>query len=188
MASRLNFCPSCGVSEYAGQFDRAARFLTGGPVDLHDTPSESSAAGPMPGAGTFHFSIGTALSDIGKVMDLLEDELAVRKVPLQLLQTAQTVADELVTNVIRHGFRDDRPHTIDVSVAVREDGLTLQVSDDGIPFNPFATPAPGPARPIEAQPAGGMGIPLVRQFAAACHYARVGERNQVTVVLKQPAP
>jgi serine/threonine-protein kinase RsbW len=184
----MNFEAPGGVFEYAGQFDRVARFLTGGPVDVRDSPPETSAAGLMADAGTFHLSIGTALSEIGKVMDLLEGELAVRYVPLQLVHTAQTVADELVTNVIRHGCRDDRSHTIDVSVAVREDGLTIRISDDGIPFDPFAGPAPDPARLVEARPAGGMGIPLVRRFATECHYVRVDGRNQVTVVLKQPAP
>lgn len=157
-------------------------------MDVHDSPPETSAAGLMADAWTFHLSIGTALSDIGKVMDLLEGELAVRNVPLQLVHTAQTVADELVTNVIRHGCRADRSHTIDVSVAVREDGLTIRISDDGIPFDPFAAPAPVPARPIEARSAGGMGIPLVRRFAAECRYARVDGRNQVTVVLEPPTP
>ena len=184
----MNFTASSGVSEYAGQYDREVRFLTGGAVDVHDTTPESSTAAPIADDGTIRLSIGTALSEIGKVIDLLEDELALRQVPLPLVQIAQTVADELVTNVIRHGCRDDRPHTIDVFVAVRENGLTLGVSDDGIPFDPFASPAHGLSRPIEKGPAGGMGIPLVRRLAAECRYARVDGRNHVTVILKQPAP
>lgn len=141
----------------------------------------------MAEAGTIHFSIGTALSDIGRVIDLLEDELAVREVPLALVQMAQTVADELVTNVIRHGCRDGRPHEIDVAVAVRPGELILQVSDDGIPFSPCNGPAPDPIRLLLERRTGGLGIPLIRQLAAECRYARVDGRNQVTVVLKQPA-
>ena len=184
----MNRTASCPVYDYAGQPDREVRFLTGGPVDLPDTPPDTTAAGPLADAGSFHLSLGTALSAIGSVIDLLEAELAVRQVPLQLVQMAQTVADELVTNVIRHGFRDDRPHAIDVYVTVREDGLTLRVSDDGIPFDPFATPAPGLTRPFEEPSTGGMGIPLIRQLAAEGHHARVDGRNQVTVFLRQPAP
>jgi len=157
-------------------------------VDLPDIPPDTAAAGPLADHATFHLSLGTTLSAIGNVIDLLETELAVRQVPLQLVHMAQTVADELVTNVIRHGFRDDRPHAIDVAVTVREDNLTLQVSDDGIPFDPFAGPAPSLLRPLAERPTGGMGIPLVRQLAAEGHYARVDGRNLVTVVLRQPAP
>jgi serine/threonine-protein kinase RsbW len=156
-------------------------------VNLPEEQPETGVARTVACTDTFRLSIGNALDDIGKVIDLLEDELAARQVPSQLIQMAQTVADELVTNVIRHGFRDDRPHAIDVFVALREDGLTLRISDDGIPFDPFATPAPGPSRPFEEPPTGGMGIPLIRQLAAEGHYARVDGRNHVTVVLRQPA-
>jgi len=157
-------------------------------VDLPDAPPETSAAGPKAEAWTFHLSIGTTLSDIGKVIDLLENELAVWQVPLELVQMAQTAADELVTNVIRHGCRDGRPREIDVAVAVRPGELILQLSDDGIPFSPCDGPAPDPTRPLLERRSGGLGIFLVRQFAADCRYARVDGRNQVTVVLKQPAP
>jgi serine/threonine-protein kinase RsbW len=184
----MNFTAASGVYDYAGQRDDEVRLLTPGEsVDLRDTPPEITAAGPLADPGTFHLSIATALSEIGKVIDLLEDELAARQVPPQLMQMAQTVADELVTNVIRHGAREDRSQTIDVAVAVREDGLTLRISDGGIPFDPFATPAPGLPRPFEEPPTGGMGIPLVRQLAAEGYYARVDGRNHVTVVLRPPA-
>ncbi len=157
-------------------------------MDLPDAPPETSAAGPKAEAWTFHLSIGTTLSDIGKVIDLLENELAVWQVPLELVQMAQTAADELVTNVIRHGYREDgRPHEIDVAVAVRPGELVLQLSDDGIPFSPCDGPAPDPTRPLLERRTGGMGIPLIRRLAAECHYARVEGRNQVTVVLRQPA-
>lgn len=142
----------------------------------------------MAEAGTFHLSIGTTLSDIGKVIDLLEDELALWQIPPELVQMAQTVADELVTNVIRHGFRDCGAHTIDVTVSVEDEGLTLQFSDDGVPFDPCDGPAPDSERPILEGRAGGMGIPLIRRLAAACRYARTQGRNCVTVVLRQPRP
>jgi serine/threonine-protein kinase RsbW len=157
-------------------------------VDLPDTSPDTTAAGPLADAETFHLSLGTTLSAIGNVIDLLEAELAVRQVPLQLVQMAQTVADELVTNVIRHGFLDDRPHAIEVYVTVRGNGLTLRVSDDGIPFDPFATPAPGILGPFEEPPTSGMGIPLIRQLAAEGRHARIDGRNHVTVFLRQPAP
>jgi len=184
----MNFGAPSGVFEYAGQFDRMARFLTGGPVDLPDAPTETSTARPMAEAWTFHLSIGTTLDDIGRVIDLLEAELSIRHVPPDLIQKAQTVADELVTNVIRHGCLDGRPREIDVAVAVRPGELILQLSDEGIPFSPCDGPAPDPTRPLLERRSGGLGIPLVRQFAADCRYARVDGRNQVTVVLKQSAP
>jgi anti-sigma regulatory factor (Ser/Thr protein kinase) len=152
------------------------------------TPPDAEVGSSMAAGDEFHLSIGSTLGEIGKVIDLLADELATRRVPAELVHASQTVADELVTNVIRHGYRDDQPHTIDVVVAVYADGLTLQLSDDGIPFDPFSRPAPDLNRPLAERPVGGFGIPLVRRLAAECRYARVDGRNQVTIILKQPAP
>ncbi|MGE5358122.1 MAG: SpoIIE family protein phosphatase [Bacteroidales bacterium] len=133
-------------------------------------------------------SIGNALGEVVNLLDALQHELELRRVPLPLVHAAETVADELVSNVIRHGFRDDRPHTIDLEITVQHDSLTLRVSDDGIPFDPFTRPAPDTTRPIEERPVGGLGIHLVRQLATACHYARIDGRNTVTVTLREPAP
>ena len=156
--------------------------------DSGGTPPDTGVDRSIAAGDEFHLSIGNALSEIGKVMDLLADELARRNVPPELIHASQTVADELVTNVIRHGYRDNRPHTIDVAVTVHPDGLALQLSDDGIPFDPFSRPAPDLKRPLEERPVGGLGIHLVRQLAAECRYARVDGRNQVTVTLRAAVP
>jgi anti-sigma regulatory factor (Ser/Thr protein kinase) len=157
-------------------------------VNLPEEQPEVGIARKVPCTDSFRLSIGNALGEIGKVIDLLEVELGARRIPSELVHQAQTIADELVTNVIRHGYRDDRPHTIEVVVGVNPEGLTLQLSDDGIPFNPFDRPAPDLTHPIREPKAGGMGLHLVRQLASDCRYARVGGQNQVTVVLRRPVP
>jgi anti-sigma regulatory factor (Ser/Thr protein kinase) len=157
-------------------------------VNLPEEQPETGVARQVARTDTFRFSIGNALGDIGKVIDLLEVELDGRRIPSELVHQTQTVADELVTNVIRHGYRDDRPHTIEVIVGVNADGLTLHLSDDGILFNPFDRPAPDLAHQIGEPKAGGMGLRLVRQLAFDCCYARVGGQNHVTVVLRHPVP
>jgi serine phosphatase RsbU (regulator of sigma subunit)/anti-sigma regulatory factor (Ser/Thr protein kinase) len=153
-----------------------------------DKPPDSGYPQAAMDTDTIRLSIGNALGEVSTVIDVLHDELSRRRLPPPLIHVAQTVADELLSNVIRHGYRDDRPHTIDIAIAVREDGLTLQVSDDGIPFDPCGRPAPDVTRPFEDRPVGGLGIHLVRELAADCRYARVDGRNQVTVTLREPAP
>lgn len=154
---------------------------------LPDPPHRSTAQ-PGEAAWSFQLSLCAALSEIGKVIDLLEAELGARHVLPDLLHKAQIVADELVTNVIRHGCRHGETHQIHVNVAVGSGELILQVSDNGIPFSPCDGPAPDPTRPLLERRTGGMGIPLIRRLAAECRYARVDGRNQVTVVLRHSEP
>ena len=157
-------------------------------MNLPDEKPETGVARQVACTDTFRLSIGNAIGEIGKVIDLLEVELGARRIPSELVHQTQTVADELVTNVIRHGYRDDRPHTIEVIVGVNADGLMLHLSDDGIPFNPFDRPAPDLTHPMGEPKTGGMGLHLVRQLASDCCYSRVGGQNQVTVVLRHPVP
>jgi serine phosphatase RsbU (regulator of sigma subunit)/anti-sigma regulatory factor (Ser/Thr protein kinase) len=159
-----------------------------GGVASADKPPGSGYPQTAMDTDTIRLSIGNALGEVSKVIDALQNELSRRRLPPPLIHVAETVADELLSNVIRHGYRDDQYHTIEIAIAVREDELTLQVSDDGIPFDPCGRPAPDLSRPIEERPVGGLGIHLVRELAADCHYARVDGRNQVTVTLREPAP
>jgi len=159
-----------------------------GPLAPADEPPDSGH--PLTGmdTDTIRLSIGNALGEVSTVINVLDDELSRRRLPPPLIHVAETVADELLSNVIRHGYRDDRLHTIDIAIAVGEGALRLEVSDDGIPFDPCSAPAPDLTRPIEERPVGGLGIHLVRELAAHCHYARVGGRNRVTITLREPTP
>ena len=87
------------------------------------------------------------------------------------------VLDELVSNVIRHGLNGDEEHFIEVKLYRDGRDLTLEVEDDGVPFNPLNAPVPDINLPIEERRIGGLGIHLVRQLMDSLAYERRGERN-----------
>src|SRR5262245_36931756 len=70
------------------------------------------------------------------------------------------VLEEIVTNIIRHGYADHQQHQISVTVSVDGDRLTLHFEDDGVAFDPRQ---PVPARPESVDSdSGGRGLSLVR--------------------------
>lgn len=97
------------------------------------------------------------------------------------LYQTELAFEELVTNVIRHGFGDGDAgaHPIDVSVCVRGGDIVLTVEDDGPPFNPLEAPRPPAPTSIEDARIGGLGLPLVRFAAKRIEYERIAERNRV---------
>jgi len=131
-------------------------------------------------------SIGNAIAEIRQVNDAVEEALDRAAAPPALVPTAHTVIDELLSNVIKYGYADDRPHRIDVAFRIDPEGLTLQFEDDGVRFDPFSRSAPDTTGPLEERSIGGMGIHLVRQLSSACRYERVGDRNVVTVTIPMP--
>src|SRR3954469_14551105 len=73
--------------------------------------------------------------------------------------------DEIVSNVIRHGYSDTGHHVVDVRLSVDGGGIvTAVVEDDGHPYDPRESPAPDLTLPVEQRGPGGLGIYLVKQM------------------------
>ena len=89
--------------------------------------------------------------------------------------------EELVSNTIRHGYDDGGAHEILVRVAVTADGVELAIEDDGRAFDPTRAPEPPPATSLEDTRVGGRGIQMVRRLVGEMRYRREGERNVVTL-------
>jgi serine/threonine-protein kinase RsbW len=101
------------------------------------------------------------------------------------LYHAELAFEELVVNVIRHGYRDRSGSSlqIDVSAWVRGEEIVFTVEDTGPPFDPSqAVDAPLATR-IEDAKIGGLGLRLVRMAAKHIDYERAGDRNRVTIVI-----
>ena len=89
--------------------------------------------------------------------------------------------DEVVVNVIRHGYRDHGPHEIGVSFTLEGGLLTVSDEDDGTPFNPLEAPPPNLNVPIEERQPGGLGIHLVKNLMDELQYQRRCGRNVLTM-------
>jgi serine/threonine-protein kinase RsbW len=99
--------------------------------------------------------------------------------PLRLdslvLNRLEVVFEEVVSNIVRHGFSPRSDQTILVSIAVRHDGLDLTFEDDGVPFDPLAAPEPEPLRSLETARLGGLGVSLIRKMSAGVRYEPIGQ-------------
>jgi serine/threonine-protein kinase RsbW len=89
----------------------------------------------------------------------------------------QLAASEIVTNVILHAYDDEREHAIVVRLAANAGEVTVEVEDDGRPFDPSSAPAPRLDLPLEERPVGGLGVHLARRVTDAIEYRRQDGRN-----------
>jgi anti-sigma regulatory factor (Ser/Thr protein kinase) len=89
--------------------------------------------------------------------------------------------DEIVSNVIRHGYSDTNDHVVDVQLTVRDGVVTAVIEDDGHAYDPRQSPEPDFSMPVEQRGPGGLGIHLVRQMMDSIDYARRDDRNTLTV-------
>jgi anti-sigma regulatory factor (Ser/Thr protein kinase) len=73
---------------------------------------------------------------------------------------------------------------VTVEVELDKERVTVIVTDDGTPFDPFARDAPDTTLPVEERPIGGLGIHLVGQLMDEVSYQRRDGHN-VVVLVKQ---
>ena len=85
------------------------------------------------------------------------------------------ILDELFSNIVIHGYRGDPRGDILVEAQVCPDGLEVTLTDHAFPFNPLLVPEPDTTLPLEARPAGGLGLLFVRRTADSLAYRLASE-------------
>ncbi|MBF0406286.1 MAG: ATP-binding protein [Candidatus Riflebacteria bacterium] len=93
------------------------------------------------------------------------------------------VIEEIVTNIIKYAFIDNKKHEIFISAEVLRDRIIISFIDDGREFNPKSAPKPDTFADIEKRPIGGLGIFLVKSMMSEIIYLRKNNKNILKLVL-----
>jgi len=125
-------------------------------------------------------SIRNDLAELATVTDALDRLGEQVGFPAKALMQLQVALDEILSNVIKYAWADGGPHELRIRIRARAAGIEVVITDDGLPFDPRAQPAPEPARGRRLRP-GGVGIHLVKQLVDGFDYARDGQLNCVTL-------
>lgn len=90
-------------------------------------------------------------------------------------------AEEILVNVISYAYPGG---TGDISIltesTVGREGLRVNISDTGIPFDPLSQPSPDLNVPVQDRKVGGLGIFLLREIMDHVAYRRENGRNILT--------
>jgi anti-sigma regulatory factor (Ser/Thr protein kinase) len=96
---------------------------------------------------------------------------------------ARICVAEIATNVLEHGTSATEPAEFDVTLRRHGDGLDLEITDSGRPFNVTTAPAAELPQSIETARIGGLGLHLVRSYAEDISYHHDGGRNRLKLHL-----
>jgi len=90
--------------------------------------------------------------------------------------------EEVLSNIIRHGYSGNPDHSIAVHFASpRDDYFVFVVEDEAPPFNPVDGPEPPALNPLDEIHIGGQGIRLLRRFADALEYRATPTGNRLRI-------
>ena len=117
------------------------------------------------------------LSELERVAQLVEEFGKRCGLPAQTIFEATLALDEILTNIISYAYDDGAEHDIVVRLSVLAGELSVEVEDDGRPFNPLEVATPLLDVPIDQRPIGGLGMHLVRQVMHGLEYRRAHGKN-----------
>ena len=133
--------------------------------------------------GGWSIAMPSNLSGLKEGLNGLGSWLERHRIEMETENRARLVFEEIVTNIIRHGFADSGEHVIHAGAQIDKDDLTLHFVDDGRPFDPRTAPAPAPQHSLAQASIGGRGLMLVRAAARRIDYEHSNGRNRLTVTL-----
>jgi serine/threonine-protein kinase RsbW len=132
-------------------------------------------------------SLGNDLQEVGRVIDSLEEFGAARGIsPDQYLRFALAL-DELITNIITHGFSGRSGGMIRLVIEHEAGALKAELIDDGPAFDPLHAEIEAPTGDLEHRRIGGLGITLVKASMDSLDYRRDGGFNRVNMEMKLKA-
>jgi sigma-B regulation protein RsbU (phosphoserine phosphatase) len=121
--------------------------------------------------------------ELGPALDRIEGLVLQGTSDGDLAGEIRLIAEEGLSNVIRHGYGLTEGD-IDVVLEISEEFVRFEIRDSGPPYNPLERPDPDFDKPVEERTPGGLGVYLMRVLTDSQSYSREGSVN-VLVLTKR---
>lgn len=132
-------------------------------------------------AGSIVIRLPVDLREIERLNRLVRLFGDLHEVPSRSLYAVNLALDEVVTNIVLHGYDDATGAELDVRLAAENGTINAEVEDGGRAFNPLDAPVPDLSAPLGERALGGLGIHLVRSLMDDVQYRRDGAKNVLTM-------
>jgi anti-sigma regulatory factor (Ser/Thr protein kinase) len=123
-------------------------------------------------------SVPGTSAGVGRAAAAFDEFCRRQGVPADARWRFQVALDEILSNIVRHGFRD---HAGMIALTFSHTGQSISVEVvDGAPaFDPRQAPAPDTTSPLEARRPGGLGIKFAQDLLDELSYERRGDENHL---------
>ncbi|MBO6576438.1 MAG: ATP-binding protein [Rhodothermales bacterium] len=112
------------------------------------------------------------------VRQFVEVHAADAKFPEDTVEQLKMAVDEACANVIKHAYKGEAEHPIDIAVIVQPDRFTVRIRDEGESFDPSNYTEPDLMKFARARRAGGLGVHIMRRLMDQVEYKKRGRKNE----------
>ena len=122
------------------------------------------------------------VNNLSEIRGYIQNSISSLGVPQGIVDDLILAVDEVVTNIIIHGYID-LPGMIEIEVKKQAEILFLRIVDQAPCFDPTQVPSPDLTLPLDKRPMGKYGLYLIRKLVNEVIYEIPPEGgNQLTLV------
>jgi serine/threonine-protein kinase RsbW len=134
-------------------------------------------------------SLRGQLSEIAQVPAWTQNLASRYSIPFDVQMGIDLCLEEVLSNVIRHGYGNDADRTVVVNFTMPRDGFFLFVVEDEAPrYNPLDAPELPALNSNDAIRVGGQGIRLLRRFTNTLEYEPTPNGNRLRMGFSAAGP
>ncbi len=135
-------------------------------------------------AEALSLTITTARDELAAIAEEVEAVADREDWPFDLVFKVNLALEELVLNVLEHGFDDnDDSKECKIDLTSDADAVTIVISDRGKPFDPLTEAPDADVNSVVGErQVGGLGLHLVETLMDEASYQRTDGVNQLTLV------
>ena len=101
-------------------------------------------------------------------------------IPDSEMRQISVMIEEIFSNILRYAYRDKLEHQVHIQLEKKQEAILIQITDDGIPFNPLEH-QPGPISDPAMSEDSGMGLTLIKTFSSSISYQREDGKNHLLI-------
>jgi anti-sigma regulatory factor (Ser/Thr protein kinase) len=129
------------------------------------------------------FRLDDQADSVSRLVEEIEVALMAEGVPMKTIYAVNLCVEELVVNILNHGYGVTGSPDVEVDVERKDQRLTIDISDGAAAFDPITEATePDTDAEIDDRPIGGLDIHLVKRLTDEMSYRRVNGRNHVRLV------
>lgn len=134
----------------------------------------------------FHLDINSDMANLERVSDFILDVAKKTKLTEKQTDHVQMALDEAVTNVMEHAYEGRTDGAIFIRCRVDAKELTIEIRDQGAPFDAGSIQTPNTHSPLSERSIGGLGVFFMRKLMDRVEFARddTGNVTRMTKKLK----
>ena len=130
-------------------------------------------------------TVATNRDELINIASFVEEMGAREDWPFELIFKVNLVLEELGINIMDYGH-DEGEHEFEIFVNSDEEAITIEVVDDGRPFDPLNdAPKVDIESSVQDRRVGGLGLHIVRTTMDELSYKREQGKNHLTLVARR---